>query len=223
MMLALYVVIVAVALLAAVLGGATGYFFFRARQREHAEMLERMAQDLAEREVALRERPAETTSTAEGDGGEATRMLRVEVEQKKQEIHMLREDFDVEMRVLTDEIRELKQKLASTAQDRRRLQRQEEELVRKREAVQRQQATVQSDREGVLRARADLEREREELEQVREHLRKREAQLDDRLLAIPLDAFTSRQEGLLIRRLRQEIKKQRDELEALYMTRRRAS
>lgn len=62
---------------------------------------------------------------------------------------------------------------------------------------------------------AGAEKEHAELEHTRAALREKQVQLEAELDDLSVDKFSSRQEALLVKRLRQQIKHQRDELEHL--------
>lgn len=250
-----YIIFISVALLACVLGAAGAYFYYRARHREALGELEALDQDLAEREEELHRLHHQFANSSPGrpSNQRAARLpesqkLNEELEQKKNDYTILKQDFDLEIGILKQELDQLREEKSNVEHARRLLARKDAELEERETDLNQKQREVeertehldaeiarrkkeledelagrakrveddQAERDRELRARAlALDEERQELERQRAALRDKQAQLDEDLFALPLDRFSSRQEGILIKRLRQQIKLQRDELEHL--------
>jgi len=302
-----YIVFVLVSVVAFLLGGVGAYFYYRARHHEAATGLEALKQDLSERENKLHRLQNEITEAYEGGVGGAPvdervelSRLREELEQKKNDYNILKQDFDVEIGILRQEVEQFKGRKSDLEQARRLQERRDaesgtpvlpgapavsddalrareskfsereqelaartqelagrerelanvaQELAGREEALatlnlelaareqtlaerERQLAArvgqvdeeVASRRREVEQSLADREkriqsglasvaRDREVLARAREELSQRESQLDDKFLGLPEEKFTSRQEAILIKRLKHQNKLQRSELE----------
>ncbi len=246
-----YIIFVVAAVLAFAVGSIGGYFYYGATNRESSDDLEALKQDLTEREEDLRRRQAELTSEyLNGDqrAQEATvaeiRQLREELEKKKNDYEILRQDFDVELGVLKQEIEQFKARKSDVDQSRRTSDRKYKELAQREEALRVREQDL-TDREGRLSARegqveeevatkhleleeALADRERKLLERLstlqqeqaalaikRRALSEKESRLEEEFMALPEDKFTSRREAVLIKQLRQQNQMQRKELEHL--------
>jgi predicted flap endonuclease-1-like 5' DNA nuclease len=302
-----YIVFVLVSVAAFLLGGVGAYFYYRARHHEAATGLEALKQDLSERENELHRLQNEITDAYQGgfsgapldEKAELSR-LRDELEQKKNDYNILKQDFDVEIGILRQEVEQFKGRKADLEQARLTQERRDadpvtpgvsvtpgvpDDAVRARESKlssheqelaartqelagrERELAAVTqelavreralanlkielakreqtlAERERQLAARegqvdeeiasrrreveqsladreqriqaglASMDRDQEVLARAREELSERESRLDDEFLGLPEDKFTSRQEAVLIKRLKHQNKLQRNELE----------
>ena len=302
-----YIVFVLVSVAAFLLGGVGAYFYYRARHHEAATGLEALKQDLGERENELHELQNEITDAYQGgvsgasldEKAELSR-LRDELEQKKNDYNILKQDFDVEIGILRQEVEQFKGRKADLEQARLTQERRDadpgthgvsvtpgvpDDAARARESklsnhgqalaartqelagrerelaalaqelAERERALANlklelakreqtlAERERQLAARegqvdeeiasrrreveqsladreqriqaglASIDRDQEVLARAREELSERESRLDDEILGLPEDKFTSRQEAVLIKRLKHQNKLQRNELE----------
>ncbi len=266
-----YVIFVIVALLACGLGAVGAYFYYRARHREAVAELEALDQDLAEREEELHRLHYQFRNTYPGgpsfvqtEAQAEMQNLRDELEQKKNDYNILRQDFDLEIGILKQELDQLREEKSNVDHTRRHLARKDAELEeRETDLVKKEADLVKNEEDVTKRAkhieleiaarmkhledelaerkkqledefgararrmeeelakrdrqfserRQATEEEREALDQERTALRQKQMVLDEELLELPAEKFTGRQEALLIKRLRQQIKLQRNELE----------
>lgn len=262
----MYIIFIVVALLACSLGAVGAYFYYRARHREAVAQLEALDQDLAEREEELHRLQYQFTNARPGGPGTAQTEIQVEMqklgeelEQKRNDYNILKQDFDLEIGILKQELDQLREEKSGVEQTRRHLTRKDAELEERENDLQAKEQHVNersdhleaeieertkrlevdfaartrhleeeinargkgmenawADRERQLRAREiAADEERDALERRKTELREKQSKLDADVFDLPVDKFTSRQEAILIKRLRQQIKLQRDELELL--------
>jgi DNA repair exonuclease SbcCD ATPase subunit len=257
MSVAAYLIFLAIALTSCGLGAVGAFFYYRARNREAVLQLEARDQDLAEREEELRRIQYRFTNAYPAKGpaeAQASRVvdspkLQEELEQKKNDLNILKQDFDLETGILKQEVEQLRKEKSEVDRSRRQVARKESELdsleaelERRRLALEatgaelqrikaetdRSVAAIQSDMDSKLARRSEelesqnasrrheLDQRHREIDAVQKSLRSREEQLDEDIANLSQDKFTSRQEAVLIKRLRQQIKLQREELEHMH-------
>ena len=256
-----YIILLTVAIVACALGAVAAYFYYRARHREAVQELEALDQDLTEREEEIRRLQYQFTNVLPRDTPEThtgseinVQKLREELEQKKIDYNILKQDFDLETGILKQEVEQLRKERADVDRTRRQVARRETELERAEAELERRRVELdarQADLDARLAefdrrdaaARAENERafaarveevERDYAERRKENdrlryeldsrdkaLRAREEQIDEEIMSLSQDKFTSREEAILIKRLRQQIKLQREELEQLHLLYRR--
>lgn len=249
-MTALIVTIFAVAaVLAFALGAAGGYFFYRSRHREALSEMESLDHELAEREAELRRLKYQIStarvSTLPDDENYAAMQreitaLREELEQRDLDLNILRQDYDLETRILKQEIAQLneaeqdgtkreQQALQKERADidrlRAQLQQQQQQLQKRREEVEhermqltRQEEAAEERRTGLERRARELDERDHRIEEREAHLREREARVDEREAAAPQPTATAADashNALLVKRLRQQIRLQEEELQQL--------
>ncbi len=170
--------------------------------------------------------------------------LREELERKKNDYDLLKHDFDLEIDVLKKEVERIRDKRTGADQSHRQLsemdaglrEREQRLVAREKELSARErrlssredqiEEEISARRKEVEERLAQRERqlqadltslgeERTELAEARGKLSEKESRLDEEFNRLPSERFTSDQEARLIKRLRQQIKLQRDELEVL--------
>ena len=256
-----YIILLAVALVACALGAVAAYFFYRARHREAVQELEALDQDLTEREEEIRRLQYQFTNVYPKGSSEAhtgseidVQKLREELEQKKIDYNILKQDFDLETGILRQEVEQLRKERADVDRTRRQVARRESELERTETDLERRRVELEAHEAELTAKQTDFDRrnaasraenerrvaarmeeiEREYAERRKENdrlkheldardkaLRVREEQIDQEIMSLSQDKFTSREEAILIKRLRQQIKLQREELEQLHLLYRR--
>lgn len=312
-----YIIFVLVAVLAFLLGGVGAYFYYRAKHNESARDLAALKQDLSEQEEDLRrlqnqfdDAYDQATTQAPRDESVEVSRLRRELEQKKKDYSILKQDFDVEIDILRQEVEHIKarkselnsstktatdsnsgardlalrereaklterelgladraqglsvlerdladrsdelsareealadseKELAGKEQERvdekqrltnqaQKLTRLHQELSERERQVGMREAQIDTyiasrlrefeesliDREQRVReGLASIKKDQEMLVRTKDELAERESRLDDELLGLPTEKFTSRQEAILIKRLKHQNMLQRNELE----------
>lgn len=174
-----------------------------------------------------------------GKGDERKRIeeAAAEIQRQRDELQQAMRGIDAERRQLEAERQQIeasKREAQSGHSDLRKsleqmkaqqadLQKTIQEMEAERAELQRSVNRLGTERTELSASRAELDRLRSELNAERERLQRQAARIDEEIMSIPEGRFTSRQEALLIKRLRQEIKYLRDELELLHAQHERAA
>jgi uncharacterized protein (DUF3084 family) len=248
---AVYIVLLLVGLVACAVGAVAAYFYFRARHREAILELDALDQDVRERQEEIRRLQyklapslSRNTPTIGSTSDDELEMLREQFEQQRIEYNILKQDFDLETNILRQEIEQFRAEKSDVERLRRHLAQKETELEEQAEELVQRRVAIDEDRKRLEAQRARSIREvqaqrakqtaavrarlkalkdrRAALDEREARIQAAEREIDETLFNLPADRFTSRGEAILIKRLRRQIKLQRDELERLHFEYRRS-